>query len=147
MSPFKKMILFALMKTLLKWWNVLFILSKKLFSFLWHSNTFSDFFGSAEKRLDQKDEVNFKIYDLINYETNTSVYVLPSISKSKDNQTIKFGQLVEYDLRNIFLKKSCKKWGKKISSSRLFFFLKKKGFIWASRSHNNFIIFLYLATQ
>ena len=86
-----------------------FILSKKLFSFLWHSNTFSDFFGSAEKRLDQKDEVNFKIYDLINYETNTSVYVLPNISKSKDNQTIKFGQLVEYDLRNIFLKKSCKK--------------------------------------
>ena len=66
------MILFALMKTLLKWWNVLFILSKKLFSFLWYSNTFSDFFGSAEKRLDQKDEVNFKIYDLINYETNTS---------------------------------------------------------------------------
>ena len=33
------------------------------------------------------------------------IHVLPNISRSKDNQTMKFGQPIEYDLRNIFLKK------------------------------------------
>ena len=30
----------------------------------------SDFFGHVGKRLDEKAKVNFKIYDVINYETN-----------------------------------------------------------------------------
>ena len=29
---------------------------------------------------------------------------MPDISRSKDNQTLKFGQLIEYNMRNIFLK-------------------------------------------
>ena len=34
-----------------------------------------------------------------------AVYILPDISRSKDNQTIiTFGQLIEYDMRNICLK-------------------------------------------
>ena len=33
----------------------------------------------------------------------TAIQVLPYISRSKDNQTKKFGQLVEYNMRNIFL--------------------------------------------
>ena len=36
-----------------------------------------------------------------------AMHVLPSISRSKSNQTIKFGQLIEHDIRNIFLEKSC----------------------------------------
>ena len=32
-----------------------------------------------------------------------AIYVLPNISKSKCNQTIKFGQLIEYNMKNIFL--------------------------------------------
>ena len=28
--------------------------------------------------------------------------ILPSILRSKGNQTIKFGQLIDYDIRNIF---------------------------------------------
>ena len=35
-----------------------------------------------------------------------AVHILTNISKSKDNQAMKFGQLIEYNLRNIFLKKS-----------------------------------------
>ena len=35
-----------------------------------------------------------------------TIHTLPNISKSKDNQTMKFGQLIEYHLRNIFLQKS-----------------------------------------
>ena len=31
-----------------------------------------------------------------------ALYTFPNISKSKDNQTMKFGQLIEYNMRNIF---------------------------------------------
>ena len=31
--------------------------------------------------------------------------ILPNISISKDNQTMKLGQLIEYKMRNIFLEK------------------------------------------
>ena len=34
--------------------------------------------------------------------------ILPDISKSKSNQTMEFGQLIEYNMKNIFLQKSCK---------------------------------------
>ena len=40
-----------------------------------------------------------------------AVPILPNISKSKGNQTIKFGQLMEYNMRNIFLVKSNIKYG------------------------------------
>ena len=33
----------------------------------------------------------------------------PDISQSKENQTTKFGQLIEYNKRNIFLQKLCGK--------------------------------------
>ena len=42
-----------------------------------------------------------------------AIHILPNISKSKGNQTIKFGQLIEYNLRNIFLEKSYTKYGGK----------------------------------
>ena len=32
------------------------------------------------------------------------MYVLPNISRSKGNQVIKFGELIEYNMTNIFLK-------------------------------------------
>ena len=35
-----------------------------------------------------------------------AIHMLPYIPRSKDNQTIKFGQLIEYNIRNIFLEKS-----------------------------------------
>ena len=31
------------------------------------------------------------------------IYILPNISTSKDNQTMKFAQLIECDMRNIFV--------------------------------------------
>ena len=39
------------------------------------------------------------------------IHVLANISKSKVNQTMKFGQLIEYNMRNIFPEKSCTKCG------------------------------------
>ena len=39
------------------------------------------------------------------------MYTLPNISKSDSNQTMKFGQFIEYNTRNIFLEKSYTKCG------------------------------------
>ena len=32
-----------------------------------------------------------------------TIHILPNISKSKDNQTMKFGKLIECNMRNSFL--------------------------------------------
>ena len=44
---------------------------------------------------------------------NTKIvrHPLPDISRSKGNQIMKFGQLIEYNMRNLFYEKSYKKWG------------------------------------
>ena len=34
-----------------------------------------------------------------------TIHIFPNISRSKNNQTMKFGQLVDYDMKNIFLGK------------------------------------------
>ena len=39
------------------------------------------------------------------------IQILSNIVSSKDNQTIKFGQLIDCNMRNSFLKKSCKNCG------------------------------------
>ena len=39
------------------------------------------------------------------------MHLLPDISRSKGNQTMTFGQLIEYNMRNIFLEKSYIKCG------------------------------------
>ena len=54
-----------------------------------------------KKRLDWKDKVNFKIHDVKTWLTNKCNTHIASISRSKGNQTIKFGQLIEYNMRNI----------------------------------------------
>ena len=38
-----------------------------------------------------------------------AIHILPNISQSKGNQTIKFGLLIEHNKRNFFLKKLCRK--------------------------------------
>ena len=38
-----------------------------------------------------------------------AIHILPNISQSKGNQTMKFGQLIEYNKGNIFFQKLCKK--------------------------------------
>ena len=40
-----------------------------------------------------------------------TMYILPSISRSKGNQTVRFGQLIEYNMSSIFLEKSYTKYG------------------------------------
>ena len=61
----------------------------------------------------KKAKVNFKIYDFTNLETNITIHILPNILWSKNNEdhAIKFGQLIEYNIRNVFLEKSDAKFG------------------------------------
>ena len=47
------------------------------------------------------------------------IHILPNISRSKGIQKMKFGQLMENNMRNIFLKKSYTKCGVE-ASPRLF---------------------------
>ena len=53
-----------------------------------------------------------------------AIHILPNISQSKCNQTMKFYQLMEYNKTNIFLQKLCGKWGRETSSRPLFVFQK-----------------------
>ena len=80
----------------------LFVL--KIFKFL------SWLFGRVEKLVDYKDKINFKVYDVTTWET-IGIPILPNIPRSKDNQSMKFVRLIEYNMRNIFLEKSYTKCG------------------------------------
>ena len=69
-------------------------------------------FGHVEKSLDWKD---FKILKCLTSQSGkqaVAINVLADISRSKSKQTMKFGQLIEYNTRNILLEKSDTKYGK-----------------------------------
>ena len=56
-----------------------------------------------------------------------AIHILPNITQSKANQTVKCGQLIEYNKIKIFLQKLCGKWGKETSSRPFIFW---KSLIW-----------------
>ena len=86
---------------------MLFISPQKLFSFSRYLN-FCLTFWSCSKTASEKDEFNFKFYDVTSWLAN-------NILRRTGNQTMKFGQLKEYNMRNIFLEKSCTEYGEKTS--------------------------------
>ena len=49
-----------------------------------------------------------------------TMHILPNTSRSKGNQTVKFDQLIEYNMRNVFLEISDTKYGGR-ASPRLFY--------------------------
>ena len=51
-----------------------------------------------------------------NEKQSMSKHILPNISGGKENQTMKFGRLIDYNIRNIFLEKSYTKCGGETSS-------------------------------
>ena len=72
--------------------------------------------------------VNLKIYgntDWANlWQQMITIQILPNIARSKSNQSVNdIGQLTKYN-ENIFLQKSCRKWGRETTSRPLFVFLK-----------------------
>ena len=83
--------------------KALFVL--KIFKFL------SRLFGNVAKRLDKKDKANFKFYDVTAWLTNNRNTHIAQYLGSKGNQTMKFGQLIECNMRNVFREKSYIKCG------------------------------------
>ena len=53
-----------------------------------------------------------------------AIHILANISQSKGNQEIKFGQLIEYNQKNIFLQKSSRQEAQKLVPD-IFLFLRK----------------------
>ena len=70
----------------------LFLFVPKIFRFL------SWFFGHTENNVQNRKQI-------------TTIHLLPNISRSESSPAIKFGQLIEYNMRNIFLEKSYTKCG------------------------------------
>ena len=71
-----------------------------------------------------------------------TVHILPTISRNKDNQAMKFGQLIKYSVKNIFLQKLCRKWGKETISRPLLVFYQKALYkVRAKGQHLSFNIF------
>ena len=54
------------------------------------------FFWSSRKRLHKKAKINFKVYDVVKLEENSYNHILRNISRGKDSQIMKFGQIIEY---------------------------------------------------
>ena len=79
-------------------------MAQSLFWFSRYLNFCLDLSGHVAKRLYLKDKFNFKIYDVTAWLINIVIDILPNICRSKGNQKI-FGQLIEYNMRNIFLEK------------------------------------------
>ena len=79
-------------------------------------------FDHVETWPDSKDKITSMIRLISKFMTSRpgkqtiSIHILPNISRSKDNQLMKFGQLIEHNMRDIFLEKSYTKYsGKTIS--------------------------------
>ena len=75
-----------------------------------------------EKQLDKKGKVNFKIYDVTGWQINNYKTHIAQYSRRKGNQPIKFGQLIEYKVKDIFSQKSSRKQGSETCSRPLFVF-------------------------
>ena len=68
-----------------------------------------DFFGHEGKRLDMKVKVSFKLMTSETRKQIITIHMLPKISRSIGNLIMKFDQLIEFNVRNIFIEKSSKK--------------------------------------
>ena len=84
--------------------NAFYFTSKALF-FVKTFKFLPCLFGYVAKWLDAKDQVNFKFYDVTAWLTNNCNTHIAQY------QTVKFGQLIECNMRNIFLEKSYTKCG------------------------------------
>ena len=68
-------------------------------------------------------------------------HILPNISRSKSNQAMKLSQLIKYNVRNIFQKKSCRELGRETIPFPFFLFVKALYEIKASGQQLCFNIF------
>ena len=85
---------------------MLSISPKKLFPFSRYLSLCLDFLVMYQNSLIKKIRLTSQFLTSRPGEQTIVIHMLRNISRSKGNQTIKFGQLIECSIRNIFLKKS-----------------------------------------
>ena len=90
---------------------MLFISPQKLFSYLKYLNLCPDFFVHVGKRLIRKQMSISKFMKSSTGKLIIATNILPNISRSKDNLTMKLGQIIEYNMRYNFIKQSYTKCG------------------------------------
>ena len=125
LSPLKKICIICLIQSLLKMMKNAFYFILKALSILKIFKFLSRHFGHVWKmawlnrlKLTSKFMTSQPGFQAI------PMLILPNISQSKGSQTIKFGQLTEYNKRNIFLQVLCRKWGRRLVPDLFLFFRK-----------------------
>ena len=113
-SPSKKNCFISFSEDPLQMMNMLLNPSSKLFLFSRYLNFCLDFLVKQKKQLDQKDEVNFKMYDVTNWLTNNyNKHIAQNLMKQRQSEneicSINIVQFIEYNKRNIFPQKLCRK--------------------------------------
>ena len=76
----------------------------KLFSFSRYLKLCLDFLLMHNSGLIRKIRLISKFMTSQHGNKTILIHLLPDISKSKGNLTMKFGQLIDYNMRNVFLK-------------------------------------------
>ena len=73
------------------------------------------------------------------------MHIMLNISRSKGNQAVKFGQLIEYKVRNIFFEMHAESEARRLvpGVSFLFFFLKKKLYMISKQVASTFILIYF----
>ena len=94
---------------------MVFISPQKLFSFSRYSIFCLDFLVMYQNGLIKEIRLISNFVTSQSGQQTLVIHILSNISRSKDNQTTKFGQLIECKIRNIFLEKSFPKCGGEIS--------------------------------
>ena len=94
-------------------------------------------FGYVEKRLNKEAKVNLKIYDVIDWTTNNyNPYIVQYLKKY---QAMKFGQLIKYNMGNIFFKNHAENEAWRLVPDLILLF--KKALYKVSGQHLDFNIF------
>ena len=119
-SPSKKFCVICLIESPLKMMrNAFYFILKALFV-LKIFKFFTSFWSCRKNGSIRKIGITSKFMASQPGLQTVAIHILSSISKSKGNQTMKFGQLIEYNKRNIFLQNLCGKWGRETSFRPLF---------------------------
>ena len=85
---------------------MLFISPQKLFLFSRYLSFYLDFFVMYQNGLIKKTRLISNFMTSQSGKQKIVIDILPNISRSKGNQTMKFGQLIEYNMRTIFVETS-----------------------------------------
>ena len=94
---------------------MLFISPQKLFSFSRYLSFCLDFLILYLNVLIRKIKLISKFMTSQPSKQTVIIHVLPSILRNKDNQAMKFGQLKEYNMKNIFFEKPYTQCGEETS--------------------------------